>query len=123
MLCQQLKPGAVMQFKTEEVQRCLKGSKGKGFEVEVCVATTATYGDKFRGVCRHRCLPLQHPVVGLEEMAACSLCEFHLNSPGRQLCIAATEFFTNAGSKQRARSGAHGRLSLPSCTPSRSTGF
>ena len=43
-----------MQFKTEEVQRCVTGQKGKFFEVEVCVATTATYGDKFRGVCRHR---------------------------------------------------------------------
>lgn len=32
----------------------MKGVKGKYFEVEVCVATTATYGDKFRGVCRHR---------------------------------------------------------------------
>ena len=44
----------IVQFKTEEVQRCIKASKGKFFEVEVCVATTATYGDKFRGVCRHR---------------------------------------------------------------------
>ena len=43
-----------MQFKTEEVQRCVTGQKGKFFEIEVCVATTATYGDKFRGVCRHR---------------------------------------------------------------------
>ena len=44
----------VLQFKAEEVQRCVKGVKGKSFEVEVCVATTATYGDKFRVVCRHR---------------------------------------------------------------------
>ena len=44
----------IVQFKTEEVQRCIKASKGKYYEVEVCVATTATYGDKFRGVCRHR---------------------------------------------------------------------
>lgn len=44
----------IVQFKTEEVQRCIKASKGKFYEVEVCVATTATYGDKFRGVCRHR---------------------------------------------------------------------
>ena len=44
----------ILQFKAEEVQRCVKSVKGKYFEVEVCVATTATYGDKFRGVCRHR---------------------------------------------------------------------
>ena len=49
----------VLQFKAEEVQRCVKGIKGKSFEVEVCVATTATYGDKFRVVCRHR--QARHP--------------------------------------------------------------
>jgi hypothetical protein len=42
------------QFKTEEVQRCTEAQPGKAYEVEVCVATTATYGDKFRGICRHR---------------------------------------------------------------------
>ena len=46
--------GCVLQFKAEEVQRCVKAVKGTSFEVEVCVATTATYGDKFRGICRHR---------------------------------------------------------------------
>ena len=36
------------------MQHCIEAQPGKAFEVEVCVATTATYGDKFRGVCRHR---------------------------------------------------------------------
>ncbi|BDA46025.1 probable Tectonin beta-propeller repeat-containing protein 1 at N-terminal half [Coccomyxa sp. Obi] len=46
--------GMGMKFRTEEVQRCLEAQSGSHYEVEVCVATTATYGDKFRGVCRHR---------------------------------------------------------------------
>ena len=43
------------QFRTDEVHRCLEAQSGSAYEVEVCVATTATYGEKFRGVCRHRC--------------------------------------------------------------------
>ncbi len=44
----------MLQFRTEEVQRCLEAQSGLSYKVEVCVATTATYGDKFRGVCKHR---------------------------------------------------------------------
>ena len=43
-----------LQFRTDEVQRCVDAQPGKCFEVQATVATTATYGDKFRVVCRHR---------------------------------------------------------------------
>eukprot|EP00884_Botryococcus_braunii_P007808 jgi/Botrbrau1/17028/Bobra.49_2s0084.1 len=43
-----------MKFKSEELQRCMEAVPGKNYEVEVCVGTTATYGDRFRCLCRHR---------------------------------------------------------------------
>ena len=45
------------QFKTEELQRCCDGGEDGASEVTVTVATTATYGDRFRVVCRHRRAP------------------------------------------------------------------
>ncbi|KAK9817772.1 hypothetical protein WJX72_002011 [[Myrmecia] bisecta] len=46
--------GMGIKYKTEEVQRCSRTEEGKTYEVEVCVATTATYGDRFRAVFQYR---------------------------------------------------------------------
>ena len=52
-----------LQFKTEELQRCCEGGEDGASEVTVTVATTATYGDRFRVVCRHRRAPLRSQVL------------------------------------------------------------
>lgn len=43
-----------MQYINYELQRCLKASEGGPFEVDIIVQTTATYGDRFRPVIKHR---------------------------------------------------------------------
>ncbi|KAK9843301.1 hypothetical protein WJX74_010063 [Apatococcus lobatus] len=43
-----------LKFKTEELQRVTVCQPGKQYEVEACVATTATYGDRFRCICRYK---------------------------------------------------------------------
>ncbi|KAK9856447.1 hypothetical protein WJX84_002649, partial [Apatococcus fuscideae] len=43
-----------IKFKTEELQRVTVCQPGKRYEVESCVATTATYGDRFRCLCSYK---------------------------------------------------------------------
>ena len=43
-----------LQFKTEELQRVTVCQPGKQYSIEACVATTATYGDRFRCVCLYK---------------------------------------------------------------------
>lgn len=40
-------------FKTVELQQLEEARPGAAYRLEVCVSTTATYGDKFRPVLRH----------------------------------------------------------------------
>ena len=43
-----------MQFFNEEMQRCLVAKDGGPFEVELVVYTTATYGERFRPIIKHK---------------------------------------------------------------------
>lgn len=43
----------LLQFQAFEVQRCTAAKEGQSFTVEVCVMTTATYGEKFRPLCKY----------------------------------------------------------------------
>lgn len=49
-----LRSGLSMQFINTELQRCLEASEGGPFQVDVVVHTTATYGDRFRPILKHR---------------------------------------------------------------------
>ena len=46
--------GISMQYTNSEMQRCNEAAEGGPFEVDVVVHTTATYGDRFRPILRHR---------------------------------------------------------------------
>lgn len=45
---------AMVQYKTEELQRLLVAKPGQFYTLEGCVSTTATYGDTFRVITRTR---------------------------------------------------------------------
>jgi len=44
----------IVQYVNVELQRCLQAGEGGPFVVEVIVHTTATYGDRFRPIIKHR---------------------------------------------------------------------
>ena len=43
-------PPALPQYRNEELMRVVEAAPGAEYVLEFCVATTATYGDKFRPV-------------------------------------------------------------------------
>ena len=42
------------QYVNYELQRCLEASEGGPFDIDVIVQTTATYGERFRPIIKHR---------------------------------------------------------------------
>ena len=54
MRVRQMKVPVCLQYVNTELQRCLQAEEGGSFEMEVVVQTTATYGERFRAVIKHR---------------------------------------------------------------------
>ncbi len=52
---------ACVQYVNTELQRCLQAEEGGAFEMEIVVQTTATYGERFRAIIKHRSGAFQVP--------------------------------------------------------------
>ena len=72
-----------VQYVNTELQRCQQAEEGGPFEMEVVVQTTATYGERFRALIKHRSEASQPPAQAF----AAALTSAYPTCEGKSLAV------------------------------------
>ena len=72
-----------VQYVNTELQRCQQAEEGGPFEMEVVVQTTATYGERFRALIKHRSEASQPPAQAF----AAALTSAYPTCEGKSGCV------------------------------------